>query len=66
MNLATRSFVCTCLGVVIRIEGFFNTVACRAVSRQRLGKHVPAATHTHATIEVLFETFSTVVRAEGL
>jgi hypothetical protein len=30
-------------------------VACRAVSRQRLGKHVPAATDTHATIEVLLE-----------
>jgi ParB-like chromosome segregation protein Spo0J len=29
-------------------------------SRQRLGKHVPAATDTHATIEVLLETvFST-------
>jgi hypothetical protein len=30
------------------------------ISRQRLGKHVPAATDTHATIEVLLETvFST-------
>jgi hypothetical protein len=30
------------------------------VSRQQLGKHVPAATDTHATIEVLLETvFST-------
>jgi hypothetical protein len=30
------------------------------VSRQRVGKHVPAATITHATIELLFETvFST-------
>jgi hypothetical protein len=28
-----------------------NTVACRAVSRQRLSKHVPAATNTHETIE---------------
>jgi hypothetical protein len=26
------------------------------VSRQRLGKHVPAATDAHATVEVLFET----------
>jgi hypothetical protein len=26
------------------------------VSRQRLGKHIPAATDTHATIEVLLET----------
>jgi hypothetical protein len=31
------------------------------VSRQRLGKHVPAATDTHSTIEVLLETvFSTL------
>jgi hypothetical protein len=37
-----------------------NIVACRVVSRQRLGKHVPAETDTHATIEVLLETmFST-------
>jgi hypothetical protein len=26
------------------------------VSRQRLGKHVPAATDTHATTEILLET----------
>jgi hypothetical protein len=26
------------------------------VSRQQLSKHVPAATYTHATIEVLLET----------
>jgi hypothetical protein len=32
-----------------------------------LGKHVPAATVTHATIEVLLESvFATVVRAKGL
>jgi hypothetical protein len=37
-----------------------NNVACRAVSRQRLGKHVPAATDIYATIWVLLETvFST-------
>jgi hypothetical protein len=30
-------------------------VTCRAVSRQRLGKHVPAATDTRATIEILLE-----------
>jgi hypothetical protein len=35
-------------------------VARRVVSRQRFGKHVPAVTDTHATIEVLLETvFST-------
>jgi hypothetical protein len=27
-----------------------------SVSRQRLGKHVPVATDTHATIEILLET----------
>jgi hypothetical protein len=33
---------------------------CRAICRQRLGKHVPAATDTHATIQILLETvFST-------
>jgi hypothetical protein len=35
-------------------------VTCRAVSRTSLGKHVPAAMDTHATIVVLLETvFST-------
>jgi hypothetical protein len=28
----------------------------RAVSRQRFGRHVPAETNTHATLEVLLET----------
>jgi hypothetical protein len=38
---------------------------CRAVSRQQLGKHFPAATDTHAPTEALLEAgFSTVVRAE--
>jgi hypothetical protein len=32
-----------------------DIAACRAVSRQRLGKHVPAATDTHAITEVLLE-----------
>jgi hypothetical protein len=36
-------------------------VACTAVSRQRLGKHVPAATDTHATIEVLLEMVFSVL-----
>jgi hypothetical protein len=30
----------------------------RIVARQRLGKHVPAATNTHATIELLHASFS--------
>jgi hypothetical protein len=30
------------------------------ISRQQLGKHVPAATDTHATIEVLLETLFTI------
>jgi hypothetical protein len=29
----------------------------RAVSRQRLGKHIPEVTDTHATIEALLETY---------
>jgi hypothetical protein len=32
-----------------------HTVACRAVFRQRLGKHVPTVTDMHITIEVLLE-----------
>jgi hypothetical protein len=32
------------------------SVPCRAVSRQRLDEHVPIATDTHATTEVLLET----------
>jgi hypothetical protein len=41
-------------------------IACRAVSRQRLGKHVPAATDRHATIEVLLEMgFSTRLVPRG-
>jgi hypothetical protein len=31
-----------------------HIVACRAVYRQRLGKHVPTATNMHAAIEVLY------------
>jgi hypothetical protein len=38
-----------------------------AAAMERLGKHVPAATDTHATIEVLLEKrFSMVVHSEGL
>jgi hypothetical protein len=37
-----------------------NIVACWAVSRQELGKHVPAETDTHSKIEAVLETvFST-------
>jgi hypothetical protein len=37
-----------------------NIVTCRALSRQRLGKHVPAATNTHAAMDLPLETvFST-------
>jgi hypothetical protein len=37
-----------------------DIVACRTVSRQRLGKQFPAATNRRARIEVLLETaFST-------
>jgi hypothetical protein len=41
--------------------------ACRAVSRQRLAKHVPAATNQRATIDILLETGCFyVVHAEEL
>jgi hypothetical protein len=37
-----------------------SIVAYKAVSWQRLGEHIPVATDTHATIEILLETvFST-------
>jgi hypothetical protein len=43
-----------------------DTVAYRAVSRQRLGKHVPATTDTYGTIEALLETaFSTPSAKRG-
>jgi hypothetical protein len=35
------------------------------VSRQRLGKHVPPATHARATTELLFETVFFPFRANG-
>jgi hypothetical protein len=40
----------------ICVSFLVSIVACRAVSRQRFGEHIPAATDTHAKIEVLFET----------
>jgi hypothetical protein len=36
----------------------YNIVACRVISRQQLGKYVPAATDTHATIGVLLKILS--------
>jgi hypothetical protein len=37
-----------------------NNGVMQPVSRQRIGKNVPAATNTHSTIELLLETvFST-------
>jgi hypothetical protein len=36
--------------------GAANIVECRAVSRQQLGKHVLAATDTHATTGLILET----------
>jgi hypothetical protein len=35
---------------------YITFVACTAVSRQRPGKYAPAATDTHATLELLLET----------
>jgi hypothetical protein len=46
-----------------------TTFAARqqVAARERLDKHLPTATDTHATIEVLLETgISTVVRTESL
>jgi hypothetical protein len=39
-----------------KITTYIYVVACRVVSRQRLGKHIPTATDTNAKIEVLSET----------
>jgi hypothetical protein len=48
VDLAARSSLSTYLPEVIRTEGYLlNIVACRAVSRQRLGEHVPATTDRH-------------------
>jgi hypothetical protein len=48
-------------------QQILNEQEYMGAARERLGKHVPAAKYTHATIEVLLETgFSTVVSAEGL
>jgi hypothetical protein len=48
-------------------QQILNKQKLTAAARERLGKHVPAATDTHATIDVPFETgFSSVVRAEDL
>jgi hypothetical protein len=58
----TALCVCVCVQRYFRHDDFGadRTVACRAVHGQRLGKHFPAATDAHATIEVLLETgFST-------
>jgi hypothetical protein len=46
------------LSLSLYIYIYIYIAACRAVSRQCLGKHVPAATDTNATIEVLLETMS--------
>jgi hypothetical protein len=37
-----------------------------SIARQRLGKYVPAATHTQATIEELLETVFSVGSAPSL
>jgi hypothetical protein len=42
-----------------------TTVECGAVSRQRLGKHIPTAIGTQATIKVLLETMSSTRSVEN-
>jgi hypothetical protein len=45
----------------MKMEAMFNNnLACRTVSRQRFGKHVPSATDEHATLEVLLDTVFSV------
>jgi hypothetical protein len=46
--------------LLARQEIYIHNPACKAVSRQRLDKHIPGATGTQATTDVLLETvFST-------
>jgi hypothetical protein len=43
-----------------------NSSETTFVSRQRLGKHVPAATDTYVTIKVLLETVFLLVPCKGV
>jgi hypothetical protein len=52
-NKAVNVYV---LGSLLSNTQTYNTVARRVASRQRRGKHVPAATDKHAKIEILLET----------
>jgi hypothetical protein len=36
------------------------------IARQRLGKHFPAATNTHATIEVLLQTMFSIMSEQNI
>jgi hypothetical protein len=64
-NVAYRA-VCKVFTLYIAVFNIY-IVTCRAVYRQRLREHFPAATYTHAKLEVLLEPgVSTMVRAEGL
>jgi hypothetical protein len=44
---------------------FINIIACIAVSRQGLSKHVPSAKDMHAPIEVLLETIFFLYPCKG-
>jgi hypothetical protein len=43
----------------------YHDFYCTFVPRQRLGKHVPAETDKHATIEVLMETVFSIRLVQG-
>jgi hypothetical protein len=54
------TYLHTCLRFEFLTAVNINIKACRAVARQRFGRHLPAVTETHAKIVVLLETvFST-------
>jgi hypothetical protein len=59
-SLSARQLIGKGGRILTRLFVGIYQVECRAVSRQRFDKHVPAATDTHATPEELLETvFST-------
>jgi hypothetical protein len=49
-----------------RLEMPYHTVVCTAVSRQRLGKHLPETMDTHEKIEVPLKTVFLVGPCKGV
>jgi hypothetical protein len=57
MTMSTRINHSYCSILLWRVDPLLSGDSVKTtVSGQRLGKHVPAATNTHATIELLLET----------